>query len=60
MKVIKLYRKPNKPEFFAYVKHGEQGILVNYPIDVPNRKRYARWFFFDEVYIDWVKEFSDE
>ena len=60
MKVIKLYRKPNKPEFYALVRSGEQGLLVNYPIESPDRKRSARWFFFDEVYIDWIKEFSND
>jgi hypothetical protein len=31
--------------------------LVNYPIDAPNRKRQSRWFYTDEVYIDWVRTF---
>ena len=57
MKVIKLYRKPNKPEFYVYVRRGELGLLVNYPLDKPDRKRLARWFSLDEVYIDWIKEF---
>ena len=57
MKVIKLFRKPNKPEFYVYVRRGEHGILVNYPIEKPDRKRYARWFSLDEVYVDWIKEF---
>ena len=58
MKVIKLYRKPNKPEFYKLVRNDDHAILVNYPISAPNRKRLARWFYFDEVYIDWIKEFS--
>ena len=57
MRVIKLYRKPNKPEFYVFVRSGEQGLLVNYPLDAPDRKRMARWFFFDEVKIDWIREF---
>ena len=57
MKVIKLYRKPNNPEFYVYVRTGEFGILVNYPLDKPDRKRNARWFGLNEVYIDWIKEF---
>lgn len=60
MKVIKLYRKPNEPEFYMFERTGERGILVAYPIAVPNRKRMARWFGLDEVYIDWVKEFKGE
>ena len=57
MLVVKLCRKPNKPEFYKFVRVGERGLLVNYPIDVSDRKRLARWFSFDEVYIDWIREF---
>jgi len=57
VKVIKLYRKPDKPEFFAFIKTGKLGLLVEYPIDKPYQKRNARWLNFNEVYIDWVKEF---
>jgi hypothetical protein len=57
VKVIKLYRKPDKPEFFAFIKTGKLGLLVEYPIDKPYQKRNARWLDLNEVYIDWVKEF---
>jgi len=57
MKIVKLYRHPEKPEFYLLVKHGEMGLLVNYPIDKPDRKRQARWFSLNEVYIDWIREF---
>ena len=57
MKVIKLYRKPNKPEFYAYVRMGKFGILVNYPIDKPDRKRLAKWIDPNIVRIDWIREF---
>jgi hypothetical protein len=57
VKVIKLYRKPDKPEFYKLVRSDDHALLVNYPIDVCNSKRHARWFYFDEVYIDWIKEF---
>jgi hypothetical protein len=60
MKIIKLYRKPDKPEFYALVRTGEQGLLVNYPIEVPDRKRSARWFDVNEVYIDWIREISND
>lgn len=60
MKVIKLYRKPNKPEFYKLVRSDDHALLVNYPIDVPDRKRQARWFYFDEVYIDWIRRFGNE
>ena len=57
MKVVKLYRKPDKPEFFGLIKTGEWGLLVEYPLDKPYRKRVSRWLGLDEVYIDWVREF---
>lgn len=57
MRVIKLYRKPSKPEFYVYVKRGERGLLVNYPIEVPDRKRMAKWLDLSEVYVDWIREF---
>ena len=57
MRVVKLYRKPDKPEFYVYVRMGEMGMLVNYPIDKPDRKRSARWFNLNDVYVDWIKEF---
>ena len=55
--MVKLYRKPDKPEFFEFVRVGDWGLLLNYPIDVPDRKRNARWLGLDEVYIDWIREF---
>ena len=57
MRVIKLYRKPNNPEYYALIKTGVLGLLVNYPIDKPDRKRSARWLGLNEVYIDWIREF---
>lgn len=57
MLVIKLYRKPNRPEFYRLVRVGEWGMLLNYPIDKPDRKRLARWIEPSEVYIDWIREF---
>jgi hypothetical protein len=60
MKVIKLYRKPDKPEFYKLVRCDNHAMLVDYPISVCNRKRQSRWFYFDEVYVDWVRTFIGE
>lgn len=57
MIVVKLYRKPNKPEFYSLIRWNGGRLLVNYPIEVPDHKRHARWFEFNEVYIDWIREF---
>jgi hypothetical protein len=58
MLVIKLYRKPNQPEFYSLIRWNGGRLLVNYPIDKPDSKRLARWFEFNEVYIDWIREFK--
>jgi hypothetical protein len=56
MLVIKLYRKPNHPEFYSLIRWNGGRLLVNYPIDKPDSKRLARWFEYNEVYIDWIRE----
>ena len=60
MKIVKLYRKPDKPEYYKLVRSDAHALLVNYPIDKPNHKREARWFYADEVYVDWVRTFTGE
>lgn len=60
MQIVKLYRKPDKPEFMKLIRLGEWGMLVNYPIDKPDRKREARWIAPSDVYIDWIKTFKGE
>jgi hypothetical protein len=57
MRVIKLYRKPDKPEFYIYVRRQGDEILLVYPIDKENRWRQAKWLGLNEVRIDWIKEF---
>jgi hypothetical protein len=57
MWVVKLYRKPDKPEFFVFVRRVGDSVLVNYPTHLPDNKRNARWFDLNEVHIDWIKEF---
>ncbi len=60
MRVIKLYRKPDTPEYFKLVKVDGGEMLLDYPIDVPNWKRLCRWVKPEEVYIDWIKTFEGE
>jgi hypothetical protein len=60
MQVVKLYNKPDKPEFVKYVRMGEWGMLVNYPIDKPNWKREAKWIDLNNTHIEWIKTFEGE
>lgn len=59
MKIIKLYQKPNKPEFYIYVRRMGDEILLNYPLEVPDRKRMAKWLHLNTIYIDWIRTFDD-
>jgi len=60
MKVIKLYRRPDKPEFYRLVRvDKDMGLLLNYPIELPDVKRSARWVQPNEVFIDWIREVCD-
>jgi hypothetical protein len=58
MKVVKLYRKADKPEFLQYVRSNGKAICVAYPIEKDNRWREAKWLNLNEVYIDWIREFA--
>jgi hypothetical protein len=60
MQVVKLYRKPDKPEFVKLVRVEGGEMLVNYPIDKPDWKREARWVAPSEVRIEWIKTFEGE
>jgi hypothetical protein len=60
MRVIKIYRKPDKPEYYKLVRSDNHSVLVNYPIDKPDRNRQSRWFYFDEIYIDWIRRIGHE
>ena len=60
MQIVKLYRKPNQPEYVKLerVENGE--LLVVYPIDKPDSKRHARWLKQTDVHIEWIKTFEGE
>ncbi len=59
MKVVKLYRKPDEPEFYVLVRASGDDILVNYPTSKPYHLRNARWLNTKDIYIDWVRFYHD-
>ena len=60
MLIIKLYHKPDKPEFYRLVRFDkDMGLLLNYPIEVPDSKRTAVWINSNNVRVEWIKEFAD-
>ena len=62
MMIVKLFEgRSTTPKFFIFKRvDDKKRFLVNYPIDFPDRKRYAKWFDFDEVRVEWIREFADE
>lgn len=60
MQVVKLYQKPDKPEFVKLLKVENGEMLVVYPIHSPDWKRGARWIKPSEVFIDWIKTFEGD
>ena len=59
MQVIKLYQKPNKPEYMHLVKRVDKSILVNFPLHSRYGLRSAKWLDLDVIYVDWIRHFSD-
>ena len=35
------------------------GFFVTYPVYKPDRFREAKWFDYDEVRVEWIKEFIE-
>ena len=61
--IVKLFEgRSTTPKFFVFRRFDfdKQRMLVTFPTSVPDRKRMAKWFDFDEVRIDWIKEFSSD
>lgn len=64
MRLIKYYKKPNKPEIvrldkiattdFGCVQKGD--MLVSYPLHLQESMRLSMWVKPSDVYIDWIRE----
>lgn len=64
MRIIKYYKKPNKPEIvrldmvatedFGCVKRGD--MLVSYPLHLREGMRLSMWVKPSDVYIEWIRE----
>ncbi len=60
MKVVKLYRKPDEPEYYKLVRIVGNEMLLDYPISKPNRFRMCRWIKQSDVYIEWIRTYEGE
>lgn len=60
--IVKLFvGKKQEPQFFVFRRFDmdKRRMLVTFPTFVPDRKRMARWFDFDEVRVDWIRDFVE-
>ena len=57
MQIIKLYQKPNKPEYMHLVRRAGNSILVNSPWHLKYGLRTAKWLDLDAIYVDWIRQF---
>lgn len=67
MNIVKLYEGKSPKPLFARLDrictdsdhrfYG--GLLIIYPLDVPERKRTARWVMPNEVHVEWVRPFKE-
>ena len=63
MRVVKLYtNRSTTPKFFVFVREDTERkrFLVTYPTYKPDRFREAKWFDFDEVRVEWIREYLEE
>ena len=63
MMIVKLFEgRSTTPKFFVFKRVDEvkKRFLVDFPTSAPYRKRMAKWFDFDEVRVEWIREFRDE
>lgn len=58
MVVIKFFERPDIPQYAIAVRTGPLGLLINYPLDKPERKREARWIDLDRVHVEWVRNIN--
>lgn len=60
MLIAKILVSPNKVDFWHLIRTDAEGwTLINYPICMPYRKRFARWVRLDQCRVDWIRSFKD-
>ena len=67
MKVMKYYKRPDKPEIVILDEITEkpkrnipaEWLLISYPINLTKGRRLNMWIDSKTVYIDWIREFKD-
>lgn len=43
----------------SLIRQVGNSILVNYPLEKTYRKRSAKWIDLNDVYVEWVRGFTD-
>ena len=65
MRIMKYYNKRRRPDTAEIVRldkvnEGGDKLLVTYPLHLTEGRRLNMWLRADDIYVDWVREVSDE
>jgi hypothetical protein len=60
MRLIKFYRKPNKPEVARLDKIDDDKVLITVNLHLSEGKRENLWLNLNSIHIDWIREVRDE
>lgn len=59
MKLIKFYRKANKPEVARLDKVKDGKVLITVNLHLSEGKRENMWLHLNNIHIDWIREVQD-
>ena len=60
MRLIKFYRKPNKPEVARLDKIDDDKVLITVNLHLSEGKRENLWLNLNSIHVDWIREVSHE
>ena len=60
MRLIKFYRKPNKPEVARLDKIDDDKVLITVNLHLSEGKRENLWLNLNSIHVDWIREVQDE
>ena len=60
MRLIKFYRKPNKPEVARLDKIDDDKVLITVNLHLSEGKRENLWLNLNSIHVDWIREVRDE
>lgn len=59
MRLIKFYRKANKPEVARLDKIDDDKVLITVNLHLSEGKRENLWLNLNSIHVDWIREVRD-